>query len=77
MNNVCEVVVAAITPNWKRRPPLCHPEQLTCLWQIEGEMNKSGRLSFITITPNGKRHSTLEVQSRRDDLKVAQDVSPG
>ena len=25
---------------WKLRPPLCHPEQLTCLWQVEGEMTR-------------------------------------
>src|ERR1700733_6106431 len=23
---------------WKRHPPLCHPEDLTCLWQVKGAM---------------------------------------
>jgi hypothetical protein len=25
--------------SWKCRPPLCHPEQLVCLRQVEGGMN--------------------------------------
>ena len=27
---------------WKHRPTLCHPEQLTCLWQVKSEMNGDG-----------------------------------
>ena len=55
----------------------CHPEQLTCLRQVEGEMNSVHEVVIITITPNGSATFTSRVQSRRDDLKVAQDVSPG
>jgi hypothetical protein len=29
---------------WKRRPPLCHPEQSTCLRQVEGEMTRQKSL---------------------------------
>ena len=32
---------------------------------------------MIAITPNGSATFPSRVQSRRDDLKVAQDVSPG
>jgi hypothetical protein len=39
---------------WKRRPPLCHPEQQTCLRQVEGEMNELCEAVTTTITPNGR-----------------------
>jgi len=40
-------------------------------------MNSVHEVVIITITPNGSATFTSRVQSRRDDLKVAQDVSPG
>jgi len=40
-------------------------------------MNNIWEVVIITITPNRRRHPTLEAQSRRDDLKVAQDAVLG
>jgi hypothetical protein len=51
--------------------------QLACGKVIEGEMNSVHEVVIIAITPNGSATFTSRVQSRRDDLKVAQDVSPG
>jgi len=77
MNNVCEVVVAAITLNGSAALPFVIPSTSTCLRQVEGEMNSVHEVVIIAITPNGSATFTSRVQSRRDDLKVAQDVSPG
>jgi len=58
-------------------PLLCHPEHLY-LPAASRERNEhtSGVLSFAP-SREWKSRPYLEGQSRRDDLKVAQDVSPG
>ena len=57
--------------------PFVIPSISTCLRQVEGEMNSVHEVVIIAFTPNGSATFTSRVQSRRDDLKVAQDVSPG
>ena len=57
--------------------PFVMPSISTCLRQVEGEMTSVHEVVIIAITPNGSATFTSRVQSRRDDLKVAQDVSPG
>ena len=70
-------VTITITPNGSAALPFVIPSISTCLRQVEGEMNSVHEVVIIAITPNGSATFTSRFQSRRDDLKVAQDVSPG
>ena len=38
LGNVEKHLLSSNRSQWKHRPPLCHPEQLTCLRQAEREM---------------------------------------
>ena len=77
MNNVCEVAIIAITPNGSAALPFVIPSISTCLRQVEGEMNTRPGCCHSHLRAKWKSRPYLEGQSRRDDLKVAQDVSPG
>jgi hypothetical protein len=75
----CHLVgIVARTTKFKESVPvpLAIPSLLACLRQVEGGMNNIWDVVISTITRKGGA-TYPEVQSRRDEVKVAQDVSPG
>jgi hypothetical protein len=75
----CHLVgIVARTTKFKESVPvpLAISSLLACLRQVEGGTNNIWDVVIITITRKGGA-TYPEVQSRRDEVKVAQDVSPG
>jgi predicted permease len=69
--------VSPSDPNGSATLPFVIPSISTCLRQVEREMNTRPGCCHSHLRAKWKSRPYLEGQSRRDDLKVAQDVSPG